>query len=812
MTTPDGYLMGQDTAFGMAGWARGLEADLLEVEHPRKNRPSVVLAALGYAPGYRIAALAAAEREKYGTGSDPILDRRILRAPPPTSTRGASLELTIEAERSWRIHAFVNGVPVFTQGGKPIDKDGPAKITLPLAPGDNRVVLYGKRPDGAQTRADSFVITAEGDTSIPATIYFLGIGVASYQDATRNLAYPIDDVRAAARAFEKLYRGRAKTLLLTDAGAKREAIRGARSFLEKAQTEDTVVVYLAGHGLLGASGEYVFATVDTNFSEPEGRGLRFADLEALLDGLAAGNKLAFIDSCHSGTRTGGGWTVVDDTSPAGVIMVRGAQALVPPKLGADPDEGLHAVVAGLAGDLRRGTGTTIVAAASAEELAVESSSVKNGLFTHVLLRVLREGIGRRTDGTLWIADIVDAVSREVVMLSRGVQRPQVRQGSPGNRRPLVSAQAEPIYRSAVGAATRWDVASSPDGRSVVVAGDGGIERISLTERRALGARTPWPFDRKTGCEKLCHLDLDNAGGLRLRAGSHAYVLDARANVMRRLDLELEVHRLVASNDGRWLAHCRNDGVAVFDVRAMKPSPLLRDIDCNFTLAWMSDVRRFRTTEVQIRLGDDVRLFSTVVDIDPQSGAVSRQSGPSMGTGHWLGQSELSIDGRVLFFEETRSQEAVPPESLGTIVRTVRAFDLETSSELDLTGKGRVFWVNDTRFGQAPTISERIGSTLDFAVVYRDLAAASFDLLPFLDATSAPVIVGGYGLVVPSQRPMKPATKNHRHYDVVDLRTRTVVDWFALPAGVPFAAVGETVYALEADGTIVRIDLGSAPRR
>jgi len=800
ITTSDGDYMGAGDAFDLARWATGSDVDLLDVAHGDRNRPSRVLAALGHAPPARIAALAEAESRRYPTRGARA-DRSLLIDVPPASTDNATLATKVRLVDGDRVHALVNGIPVFGAAGwapSATPSADPAALPLPLSPGENRVVLYARSGDGTETRSESFIVTSFASLGSEGLVYVLGAGVSDYTTDARDLAYAADDVRAAARAFEALRPGRVRSRVRVDGAVTRDALLEARAFLAAATPADTVIVYLAGHGLLAADGGYVFATADTDFASPEHKGFRFDDLNALLDGLAAGQKLVFIDSCHAGNARHRDWSALATAQTGtarGTIKVRGARAnRSKPK--ATEDLALDALVENLAGDLRRDTGATIVVAAAAGEVAFESETVKGGLFTHALVRSLGSGAARRKDGTVWIEDLVTVVKERVAALSGGAQRAQVRAGNPSFRRPLATQVATRVHKASSRESAK-DVAVSPARDVALIRRKTSLERISLATGHALGPVTPWADER---CRDLCDMRIADGGRRFLvKAQSTLYAWDSVANVMKVIATDLVPFRdLASSSDGRWVAHCGETDLVLRDLVTSASAAKTVSLQGGLChgLSWDDGSRSFSMLLSRL-VGEypDTSWHYTLGTVTPETG--SRTEGPPIPSpegpadqGAW---PHLSADRRRLYIRRD-SIEAM--ESL-------RAFDTRTGGEIDLARGHHLAWVEAAMLDR-PRWIEGPPKATSYALIYdASTPAPRLDIVPGFMAP-----LGGLPLVPHRGFELLHGT------ELLDGRTGEVLDGFVVPdTSVDLVTIaGDTIWTMGLDGDIYRYDRAPSPGR
>jgi WD40 repeat protein len=411
------------------------------------NRPAKVLESLGLAPAAVVAqqhALTERRLAKMGaTGQsfDDEISAPALRVvtPPPlvTKARTVSIEVLAEAPAHGldRVLVWANDVPVFGARGLDVSSSGKAlrrTIDIDLANGENKLQLAAVDRKGTESLRTTFVVRNDGPAA-PRDLYLVLAGVSDYGNPDRNLGYPAKDVRDLSAAFAAR-KGRYRAiheLALVDRAATKDALLAARAFLARSKPDDLVVVFVAGHGVLDERGGWAFATADVDFSRPTETGLSFDALEDLVDGIGARNKLVLVDTCHAGELDDGG--LADATArlasaplEGGAVRMRGlrAKGQKPPATSGGVRVGM---ITDLFADLRRGSGATVIAAAGGAELAYESATWNNGVFTHAVL----EGFARRRadldgDGAVRASELRDFVVDTVRRLTLGVQVPVMR--------------------------------------------------------------------------------------------------------------------------------------------------------------------------------------------------------------------------------------------------------------------------------------------------------------------------------------------------------------------------------------------------
>jgi hypothetical protein len=140
--------------------------------------------------------------------------------------------------------------------------------------------------------------------TIPKT-YAIVIGVSEYQNPKMNLKYADDDA-VLFYDFLKSPNGGSvpekQITLLIDAKATRaNIIKALNQQLKNALPEDQVYLYLACHGMPGATGnDLYFLTHDTDNENLEGTAVSQQDIQKVFSNCSAKKKIWISDACHSG--------------------------------------------------------------------------------------------------------------------------------------------------------------------------------------------------------------------------------------------------------------------------------------------------------------------------------------------------------------------------------------------------------------------------------------------------------------------------------------------------------------------------------
>ena len=128
------------------------------------------------------------------------------------------------------------------------------------------------------------------------------IGISDYPAPIAKLPAVAADVREMAkllRSKDGAFRPAGVTVLI-DRQATRQAIRDALAeAFGKSAPDETLFVYLAGHGGVEGDGYYYIAH-DTNAGRMPATGVPLAEIRSLFDKTASSRAFLWLDFCHSG--------------------------------------------------------------------------------------------------------------------------------------------------------------------------------------------------------------------------------------------------------------------------------------------------------------------------------------------------------------------------------------------------------------------------------------------------------------------------------------------------------------------------------
>lgn len=233
------------------------------------------------------------------------------------------------------VRLFRNGSLVKAWRGDVLNgqKEVVLETTLPIVAGENRLTAYVFNQDNVKS-ADAFLAIA-GAASLrrKGTAYVVAFGVNQYENAQYNLKYAAadamdfaDEIKAQQMKLGEF--ARVEILALLDREATKANLLlalkrlagdpllpptapAALATLQKAEPEDAVVIYFAGHGTargarfylvphdLGYAGSRTAIDADA-IEKILAHSVSDLELEAAVEALDAGQMLLVIDACNSG--------------------------------------------------------------------------------------------------------------------------------------------------------------------------------------------------------------------------------------------------------------------------------------------------------------------------------------------------------------------------------------------------------------------------------------------------------------------------------------------------------------------------------
>ncbi len=199
-----------------------------------------------------------------------------------------------------------------------------AKVTLHK--GTNILRITAENDDEIESDPVELHVTYDGPTAPKPALYVLAVGVSRYKDQNDNVPFADNDAQAIAELFHShgyadrkgLYEhahqkelsvdgATVKLLLLNEDATKDNIMKALDAIGKHAQqqnqqqkTKPTVLVFLAGHGVMIGK-EYYYLTRDCTRSEVDvkAHGLRATELGDRLAAIDAQNRILVLDTCYA---------------------------------------------------------------------------------------------------------------------------------------------------------------------------------------------------------------------------------------------------------------------------------------------------------------------------------------------------------------------------------------------------------------------------------------------------------------------------------------------------------------------------------
>src|SRR3569623_1904486 len=329
---------------------------------------------------------------------------------------------------------YVNNVPVTPRNQRRLGAGETGTFSRKLAvdlPGklnNIRIEVFNDLAMGVMERR---VAAAPAPDAKPPVgdLYLLAIGVNHFPELTRDvdLSYAAEDAEAMAATVQQAGRGyykRVHTQILSDLAALKPAkakIKEALELIQNARGEDTVMVFLASHGISAAAGNYYFVPRDAAADDVQSvlKGAVDAarpSLQSWLDFFdalrnAAGRRILIVDTCQAKN--------IEGRFDAGALIKRSAASQF-----------------------------SFVLASQGGEESQEYEPGNHGLITYALLAGLTGGSDPNHDGLLsvneWFGQSAPLAER-LRDKATGAQTPQLLTPAPLGEFPLL----KPLARSAV---------------------------------------------------------------------------------------------------------------------------------------------------------------------------------------------------------------------------------------------------------------------------------------------------------------------------------------------------------------------------
>jgi uncharacterized caspase-like protein len=259
-------------------------------------------------------------------GERPMPEVALGRSLPPTvkivspaedgtaSARRATIETEVTDQGGgikgpWIKH---NGARVLVQGtSKRTAESVRRTFPISLVEGKNRIEIHAASADGSWESEPAVVTLQYAEPLEKPEIYLLAVGINDYRQAEMRLQYPTADARAMAALFQQrgpeLYESVHVQVLKNESATRSGFLRAIRAIGQLAHEQDTVVVFLAGHGTVVGSRVYFLPQdferkSDSIEEDVRLQGLATDDIGTALAAVPALKRILLLDTCQSGGR------------------------------------------------------------------------------------------------------------------------------------------------------------------------------------------------------------------------------------------------------------------------------------------------------------------------------------------------------------------------------------------------------------------------------------------------------------------------------------------------------------------------------
>ncbi len=206
---------------------------------------------------------------------------------------------------------------------------------ITVVAGTNQLTAYAFNRDNVKSKDAQLVLTGADTLKRPGTVYIIAVGINEYANPQYNLKYAVADAQSFGDEVRRRQTQigqfeRVEVVPLLDANATKANILAALQHLsgmpgppslkasdpafnglKRAQPEDKVIIYFAGHGTAQAQRFYLIPhdlgyTGDRTKLNEQGlqkilaSSISDVELERAVEGLDAGHMLLIIDACNSG--------------------------------------------------------------------------------------------------------------------------------------------------------------------------------------------------------------------------------------------------------------------------------------------------------------------------------------------------------------------------------------------------------------------------------------------------------------------------------------------------------------------------------
>ncbi len=233
------------------------------------------------------------------------------------------------------VRLFRNGSLVKVWHGDALKGQPAASLEeeISIIAGPNRLTAYAFNTDNVKSKDANLLLTGADSLKRAGTAWVIAVGVNEYANSQYNLKYAVADANSFAEELQRQQKQLARFAnveivpLLNDQATKANILAALRRLsgesgaptlkagpldkLKRAEPEDAVVIYFAGHGTAQGQRFYLLPhdlgyTGDRGALDENGlktilsHSISDLELEDAVEGLGAGTLLMVIDACNSG--------------------------------------------------------------------------------------------------------------------------------------------------------------------------------------------------------------------------------------------------------------------------------------------------------------------------------------------------------------------------------------------------------------------------------------------------------------------------------------------------------------------------------
>jgi WD40 repeat protein len=330
-------------------------------------------------------------------------------APPSFETSEKTVVLQLEADAKGNeiaeIRLFQNDklLQISTRNLTVEDEKSPTReVTVTLVDGENRfraVAINSQRTESRPDQISIFLksppVEAAQKKQVGATLHLVIIGINQYKNPKYSLNYAEADAKAVLDELKNncgsVVNHCKEYYILNDKAVKTGIVAALESVASEAKSEDILVFYYAGHGVIDNKKSFFLVPHDVTqlYGADDAlaqKGISAADLKAFSIKIKAQKQVFILDACQSSG-------AIESFSSRGAAEEKAIAQLA------------------------RSTGTHWLTAAGSEQFASEFAQLGHGVFTFALLQAFAGGADNNGDGKITIKEIDAFLQDQVPILT-----------------------------------------------------------------------------------------------------------------------------------------------------------------------------------------------------------------------------------------------------------------------------------------------------------------------------------------------------------------------------------------------------------